>query len=134
MERHFIIAMVALTLTSCATGRGAFGSASRITQLRPGMTSTEVTSILGQPASSHFLEGHLVWRYDLHRYWMGWIPYYLAFEPNSMKLVGWFENMSEYYANQHLWLEAMPKQHNVSVQGNLKHDVTGVIQHDVDIR
>ena len=98
------------------------------------MTANKVTSILGQPASSQFLKGYLVWKYDLHRYWVGWIPYYLAFEPNSMKLVGWFENMNEYYANQQLWLEAMPKQHNISVEGTLDHNVTGRIEHDMDIR
>lgn len=45
--------VIAVLFTSCA-GVGGFNSAVKTNQLRPGMTTSEVSDLLGQPASSQF--------------------------------------------------------------------------------
>ena len=134
MRNALLIMMAAMVLTGCATGTGGFNSAVKTNQLRPGMTTDEVTALLGQPASSQFMDGYMIWKYSLQRPWVGWIPYYLAFHGETMRLAGWQENMQEYYASQSLWLQALPKQHNVHVDGTMNHKVQGTIQHDVNVR
>jgi len=113
---------------------GCFTPASKTTLLRPGMTTKEVTEILGAPKSTQFVDGYLIWKYSLQRWGVGLVPHYLAFDGKTMQLTGWKENMQEYYASQSLWLQAMPKQHNVNVTGSLDHNVQGNIQHDVNER
>jgi len=126
--------LTVLIFSGCATGTGGFNSASKTTELRPGMTTEEVTELLGRPASSQFIDGYMVWKYSLQRPWVGWIAYYLAFDGRDSKLVGWQENMQEYYQSQSLWLEALPKQHNINVQGNIHHDIEGNVQHEIYVR
>ena len=118
MNRLAVLVLISAILGGCATGTGGFNSAVKTNQLRPGMTTNEVAGLLGgQPASTQFVDGYMVWKYSLQRPWVGWIPYYLAFDGNTMRLVGWQENMQEYYQSQSLWLQALPKQHNVHVEG-----------------
>lgn len=76
----------------------------------------------------------MVWKYSLQKPFVGWIPYYLAFDGQAMLLRGWQENMSEYYASQSLWLQSMPKQYNVRVDGNMNYNIKGNIQHEVNVR
>lgn len=125
--------VIAVLFTSCA-GVGGFNSAVKTNQLRPGMTTSEVSDLLGQPASSQFSNGYMVWKYSLQKPFVGWIPYYLAFDGQAMLLRGWQENMSEYYASQSLWLQSMPKQYNVRVDGNMNYNIKGNIQHEVNVR
>lgn len=133
--RNALLMMIAtIVLTGCATGTGGFNSAVKTNQLRPGMNTDEVTALLGEPASSQFMGGYMIWKYSLQRPWVGWIPYYLAFDGKTMRLAGWQENMQEYYASQSLWLQALPKQHNVHVDGTMNHNVQGTIRHDVNVR
>ena len=129
-----VMSIVAVFVVGCATGTGGFNSSAKTTQLRPGMTADEVTTLLGQPASSQYADGYMIWKYSLQRPWVGWIPYYLAFDGKTMHLAGWQENMQEYYNSQSLWLQALPKQSNVHVDGTLNENVQGTIQHDVNIR
>ena len=123
MNRLAVLVLISAILAGCATGTGGFNSAVKTNQLRPGMTTDEVTGLLGQPASTQFVDGYMVWKYSLQRPWVGWIPYYLAFDGTSLCLAGWQENMQEYYQSQSLWLQALPKQHNVHVEGTIRHDV-----------
>ena len=122
-QKVTLLLIACLVLSGCATGQGGFNSAVKTNKLRPGMTTEEVSALLGNPASSQFVDGYMVWKYSLQRPWVGWIPYYLAFDGQTSKLVGWRENMQEYYQSQSLWLKALPKQHNVDVQGNIQHDI-----------
>jgi hypothetical protein len=107
IRNALLILFFTLFMAGCATGTGGLNSASKTNELRPGMTTNEVTAILGQPASSQFFEGYMVWKYSLQRPWVGWVPFYLAFDGKTMLLVGWQENMQEYYASQSLWLQSM---------------------------
>ena len=134
MRCLLLILATGCLLTGCATGTGGFNSAIKTNQLRPGMSTEDVTSLLGQPASSQFVDGYMIWKYSLQRPWVGWIPYYLAFDGQTMRLAEWQENMQEYYATQSLWIQAMPKQHNVRVDGTMNHNVHGTIQHEVNLR
>jgi hypothetical protein len=136
MRHALLIALVASFIAGCATGTGGLNSAAKTNQLRPGMTTQEVTALLGQPASSQYMDGYMIWKYSLQRPWVGWIPYYLAFDGSAMRLAGWQENMQEYYASQSLWLQALPKQHNVHMNGTINQNVNvqGTIRHDVNVR
>ncbi len=119
--KHIIILAISLLVTSCG-----FNSIKKTTYLEPGMSTSEVRSIMGNPSSSEFLNGYMVWKYTLQKPWVGYIPHYLAFDENK-KLVAWQANMNEYYANQNLWLQSLPKQHNVNVKGTVNHNVNGTI-------
>ncbi len=92
----------------------------------PGMTSSEVRSIMGDPDSSEFSDGYTIWKYSLQKPWVGFIPHYLAFNKNN-ELVSWKANVNEYYQNQSLWLDSLPKQHNINVNGNVNHNVNGTL-------
>lgn len=81
---------------------------------------------MGAPESSEFSQGFMIWKYTLQKPWVGYIPHYLAFN-QDMKLVSWKANMNEYHANQQLWIESLPKQHNVTVDGTINHQVDGQI-------
>ena len=129
-----VIFLIIVFITSCASGTGGFNSSVKTNELRPNMTTEEVTEILGKPASSQYMDGYMIWKYSLQRPWVGWIPYYLAFDGKSMRLSGWQENMQEYYASQSLWLQSLPRQHNIHVDGTMNYNLQGTIKHDVNVR
>jgi len=120
---------MAVLLSGCAT----LGSIKNTNDLMPGMSIGEVKKIMGQPSQAQFIGNKLVLKYNLHQYFKGWVPYYLAFDKDSNKLESWFADEQEYYRNQQLWLEAMPKQvninENIKVSGSV--DVDGKMRHDV---
>ncbi|MEK6715443.1 MAG: outer membrane protein assembly factor BamE [Candidatus Omnitrophota bacterium] len=130
--------VVAILLTGC----GTLGTIKRTNDLMPGMTMSEVKKVMGQPSQTQFVGDKLVLKYNLHQYYKGWVPYYLAFDRDTNKLAVWFADEQEYYRNQQLWLEAMPKQvnvnENINVSGNINenvhHDVKGDIRHDVYVK
>jgi len=98
-----------LFLAGCGAGTGGTNSSKDTTSLRAGMTTEEVVDLLGEPGSSQYQDGFMIWKYSLHRAWVGFIPYFLAFDGSTMRLAGWQENMQEYYANQSLWLESLSR-------------------------
>lgn len=99
--------------TAAVLSAGCATPASRTNELRPGMTPADVISVLGEPGQSQFVDDLLIWRYTLHNHWKGLVPYYLAFHQNQ--LIGWEENLEEYYANQALWAQSLPRRHDVHV-------------------
>lgn len=107
-----------LLLGGCAGTGGSFGSVSKTNQLMPGMTPSQVKEILGEPSQSQFVADKWVWKYSLHEYWKGWIPYYLVFGKESQKLDSWYANEAEYMQQQQLWLQAMPppQKHEVDIK------------------
>jgi hypothetical protein len=119
-----IILIMSLFLTSCY-----HNTIKRTTYLNSGMSTSEVRSVMGDPSSTEFLNGYMVWKYRLFRYGAGHIPYDLAFDKDK-KLVSWQADMNEYYAKRELDIQAansldslFPKQHNVNIRGNMKHNV-----------
>lgn len=83
----------------------ALGTVSRLNDLHQGMTAEQVKDVLGDPSGVQLINGMPVWRYSLHEYFVGWVPYYLLFT-NDNQLVAWQANMNEYYANQQLMMSA----------------------------
>lgn len=104
----FSFAAILSLINGCAGTGGGLGSISKTNQLRPGMTPTQVKVILGDPLQTQFIADRWVWKYSLHEFWKGWIPYYLVFNNDSHKLESWYANESEYMRQQQLWLQAMP--------------------------
>jgi hypothetical protein len=107
--KYVIILIFTVVISGCG-----INSIKKTTYLEPGMSTSEVREIMGEPTSSEFSNGYMVWKYSLQEPWVGYIPYYLAFDENS-RLVAWQANMDEYYANQALWLQSIPEQHNVTI-------------------
>jgi len=117
----FIILAVSILITGCG-----FNSIKKTTHLEPGMSTSQVRQVMGDPDSSEFSNGYMVWKYSLQKPWVGFIPHYLAFDEGK-KLIAWKANMKEYYASQNLWLQSLPKQHDVTIKGDVKHKVRGTI-------
>jgi hypothetical protein len=110
--KNIILFLLCFTLFGCST----FGTVARTNDLSPGMTITEVKGVLGRPSQTQFVADKLVLKYNLHQYWKGWVPYYVVFNKDTMKLEGWFADEQEYYRNQQLWIESMPQQVDVNVR------------------
>ena len=97
--RNVLLALSLLGLGACAGTGGRFTSMEKTNQLEPGMTTSEVESILGGPGRTQIVEDKLVWRYALQEPWVGYVPTYLAFNKDSKTLVSWYANKDEYYRN-----------------------------------
>ena len=111
--RLFLLIISIAVLSGC----GGINAIKKTTYLEPGMKVSEVRNIMGDPISSEFSNGFMVWKYSLHQPWVGWVPHYLAFDKHRL-LVSWKANMGEYFATQELWLQSLPKTHNVNVNAN----------------
>ncbi len=113
----FSIMMLSFSLTSCA-GNMAFGSISKSRDLRPGMQISEVEKIMGKPIQTQFISSKWVWKYKLHEYYKGYVPYYLVFNKDSKQLEEWYADEAEYQRNQQLWLQAFPpsQKHQVIIK------------------
>ncbi len=126
MKKILCIVVFSLMVTGCG-----LGNIKKTTYLQPGMTADQVRVVLGNPSSSQFIENYVIWKYNLHQYWVGWVPHYLAFWSKDMTLVAWQANMNEYYANQQIWINSLPKQHIVTHQGGVDVEHSGTIYHEV---
>lgn len=93
-------------LAGCAGTGGGLGSAEKTAQLSPGMKSAEVLALLGEPSQAQFVADKAIWKYSLHEYGKGFVPYYLEFGRKSMRLERWFADENEYLRQQQLWLKA----------------------------
>ena len=93
--KEFLVLFLCLGLMGCAT----LGAANKINNLSQGMTTEQVRSILGSPLFIEHVNNKLVWKYSLHKWCVGWIPYYLTFDEEN-KLVEWAANQTEYYQDQ----------------------------------
>ena len=109
MNRRTAIALlITCLLAACAGTGGGFGSVAKTNQLAPGMKSTEVKAVLGEPSQTQFISDKWVWKYSLHEYWKGYVPYYLVFAKDSQTLVSWYADEAEYMRQQQLWIQSMP--------------------------
>lgn len=112
--RKAICLLLLVVMSGCAT----LGSVKKTNQLYTGMTVAEVRQTLGQPSQTQFIGNKLIWRYNLHQYWKGFVPYYLVFDKDTQKLDSWYADEEEYYRNQKLWLHAFPptQKHEVDLE------------------
>jgi outer membrane protein assembly factor BamE (lipoprotein component of BamABCDE complex) len=65
------------------SGCSSFGTVRKSNDLEPGMSTVQVKEKLGNPNSTQFIYNKWVWKYSLHQYWKGNIPYYLIFNNPS---------------------------------------------------
>lgn len=143
MRNQIYLFVLAIFLSGCAT----LGTVKNTNDLTPGMTIPEAKKIMGQPSQTQFIGNKIVLKYNLHQYFKGWVPYYLAFDKDTKKLEAWFADEQEYYRNQQLWLQAMPKQvnvnenikvsgsvnENVNINANVNQNIQGKMRHDVHV-
>ena len=108
MRIAVIVSMLGLFLNGCAGTGGGFGSIEKTIELAPNMSTDEVRNILGTPSQTDFIANKWIWKYSLHQYFKGYVPYYLVFGKDSQKLEEWYANEEEYMQQQLLWLQAFP--------------------------
>jgi len=99
--------LLVLAIASCAGTGGGLGSVAKTQQLAQGMKPAEVLRVLGEPSQVQQVGGHVVWKYSLHEYWKGYVPYYLVFDGNGKKLQSWYADEQEYQQQQSLWIKAL---------------------------
>ena len=78
----------------------ALNSVQLTNQLRPGMTYTEVESIMGKPKSSQMNGDNWIARWNLQEMWRGYVPYDMVFDPKNQTLISWGENTKAFEQNQ----------------------------------
>ena len=101
-----LVRAIALCLSLAACAGGGLGSMSKTYELSPGMTVDQVNTLLGPPENQQFIAGRRILKYSLHQYWKGWVPFYLAFDPQTDRLESWYANEEEYWRTQDFWLRA----------------------------
>jgi hypothetical protein len=107
--RRVILLLFALSaillIAGCATMEEAAGlnTAGKTAQLRDGMEYRQVETLLGTPKSSQAIKGKQIFRWNLHEYGKGWVPYDMVFDANKKTLLSWSANEKEYLANQKKW-------------------------------
>jgi hypothetical protein len=69
-------------------------------QLQPGMTYTEVESLMGKPKSTQIVGEQLIARWNLQEKWKGYVPYDLVFNATDKTLISWSENQQAYAQKQ----------------------------------
>ena len=90
-----------LLLPSCgSTQTMALNSVNLTSQLKPGMTYTEVEEILGKPKTSKVENEQWIVRWNLQEMWKGYIPYDFIFNAGDSRLVSWSENQAAFEQKQ----------------------------------
>ncbi len=69
-------------------------------QLQPGMTYTEVESLMGKPKSTQIVGEQWIARWNLQEKWKGYVPYDLVFNASDKTLISWSENQQAYAQKQ----------------------------------
>jgi hypothetical protein len=103
MGRLVYLFLVMISLIGCA----ALGSMRRTNSLAPGMSTADVQEIIGRPIGTEFVHEKWIWKYRLHEYGKGYVPFYAVFNRESMNLESWISDEEEYARNQEMWLRAL---------------------------
>lgn len=111
-----ILIIFSLAVLGGCAGTGGLGSISKTNNLEPGLSTSEVRRFMGEPSQTQFVTNKWIWKYSLHQYMKGWVPYYLVFGKETKKLEEWYANEEEYMRNQQLWLQAFPPTQNLNVK------------------
>jgi hypothetical protein len=102
-EIFLIIIAVALIqfLTGCSSMKTMQLDSIQLTnQLKPGMTYTEVESLMGKPKSTQIVGEKWIARWNLQEKWKGYVPYDLVFNASDKTLISWSENQQAYAQKQ----------------------------------
>lgn len=95
------ISFVLFFIAGCASMKSLqLNSAQLTSQLRPGMTYTEVESVLGKSKSSQVTGDQLIARWNLQEMWRGYIPYDFVFNAADQTLISWSENTKAFNQKQ----------------------------------
>lgn len=105
-----LVTVTATLLGACAGTGGGMNSVAKTNRLVPGMSVADVKTLLGEPSQTQFVQQKMVWKYSLHEYWKGFVPYYLVFSSEPPALERWYADEAEYQRQQALWMQAMPAQ------------------------
>lgn len=96
-----VVFISTLLLTGCSSMKTMQLDSIQLTnQLSPGMTYTEVESLLGKPKSTQIVGEQLIARWTLQEKWKGYIPYDFVFNASDKTLVSWSENQQAYAQKQ----------------------------------
>lgn len=88
-------------LQNCGSSKSmALNSAEKTAELRPGMHYDEVVELLGKPKSSQMTQEAWLVRWNLQEMWKGYVPYDMAFDPDSQELLFWSANEEEFQRKQ----------------------------------
>ncbi|EDM25782.1 hypothetical protein LNTAR_15237 [Lentisphaera araneosa HTCC2155] len=104
MVKVILMSLMIIAMSSC-TSIG-LGTVSKTNELSPGMHSEKVKEVLGEPSQTHFVKNKWIWKYSLHQYFKGWVPYYLVFNKDTQKLESWYADENEYMQQQQLWMQS----------------------------
>lgn len=115
MKRILIILLAFVLLMGYATSCFAI-SRGKINALKPDMTTNEVEQLLGKPYSTQLTSDKLVWKYFVFQFFVGSIPYYLAFNKDTLKLESWYEDQNEYKRNQQATMNVVQQISSVNLQ------------------
>lgn len=97
----FFSAWILFVLTGCGSMKTMSLNSVELTgQLRPGMTYSEVESILGKPKSSRVEGENWIARWNLQEMWKGYIPYDMVFNSKDKTLLSWSENTKAFESQQ----------------------------------
>ena len=104
-SRYLIFSLVILLgiclINSCSSTKTmALNSVQLTSQLRPGMSYSEVESLLGKPKSSQVVDDKWIARYNLQEMWKGYIPYDMVFNADDQTLISWAENKKAWEEKQ----------------------------------
>ncbi|MBW6534206.1 MAG: hypothetical protein K0B11_04315 [Mariniphaga sp.] len=106
MKKHnffsFIIVFALIILLSgCASMKTMqLNSIELTSQLRPGLSYTEVEALMGKPKSSQMVGEQWIARWNLQEMWRGYIPYDLVFNASDQTLLSWSENTQAFNQKQ----------------------------------
>jgi hypothetical protein len=105
-----LITCSATLLGACAGAGGSLNSVAKTNRLQPGMSVADVKAVLGEPSQTQFVSEKMVWKYSLHEYWKGFVPYYLVFSSEPPALERWYADEAEYQRQQAMWMQVVSQQ------------------------
>jgi hypothetical protein len=86
---------------ACGSNKSiTLNSAQKTSELQPGMSYEEVVELLGKPKSSQMTEKAWIVRWNLQEMWKGYVPYDMAFDPDTKELLFWSANEEEFQHQQ----------------------------------
>jgi hypothetical protein len=97
-----ILVLLAMFLQQgCGSSKSmALNSAQKTAELQPGMHYDEVVELLGKPRSSQMTGEAWIVRWNLQEMWKGYVPYDMAFDPETKELLFWSANEEEFQRKQ----------------------------------
>lgn len=102
--KNFGIILTLFIFSGCV-GMGGLGSLQKAERLQLGMSTATVEQVLGsKPYATKIVGGKIYWKYKLHKWGYGWVPFYLRFDKQNQILEDWYVHEGEYFQNQEMWI------------------------------